>query len=456
MTIEQNGGRSDAKQSGVMTADGRQFSRRAVATFGTNVIVAGLSLVSVLITSRVLGPAGRGDIAFLTTTAFLAAQVMALGLGPATMVIAGRDPARSGSIASTALLVAVALGVAAFGLVVVVLAAVSPEASEAVPLWLEGLLGGAIPLLIAQVALQQLAQAHYRFAVTNAAWLLPPAVNVAVNLSLAAVGRLTVTSAVMAWIGGQAIATALLLVVMWRQVGLGRPSLGLARELVGFGARSHLARVLLIGNYRVDQWILGAVAGSSALGTYSVAVAWSESLFFLPTALASVQRPDLVRLAAVPAGRLAARVFRVAMVSSAPLAVVLIVAAPFLTAGVFGPGFEESALQLRILVLGAFGVTALKIVGNALTAQRRPLLESAAVAVSFVLIVVLDVVLIPSHGAVGAAVASSVAYTAGGLAAAVIFTRVLAVPLTHLVPRLGDVRGVASLTSLGQRRDTAP
>ena len=55
---------------------------------------------------------------------------------------------------------------------------------------------------------------------------------------------------------------------------------------------------MLLGNYRLDQWFVGAIAGSRELGLYSVAVAWAEALWYLPTALASVQRPDLVRAAA--------------------------------------------------------------------------------------------------------------------------------------------------------------
>lgn len=431
---------------------GRQFTERAAATFGTNVAVAGLSLLSVLITSRVLGAVGRGDIAFLTTTAFLAAQLASVGIGPATMVTTGRSPERSSSIAATAALLAFGLGLIAIVAAGGLLALVSPEATETIPTWTMVALAAGVPLVILHVSFQQLAQAHYRFAVTNTAWLLPPLVNAVANLGLAAIGELTVTTAVLAWVLGQALASLLLLVAIARDVGLRAPSRELAGELLGFGVRSHLARVLLIGNYRIDQWVLGVIAGSSALGTYSVAVAWSESLFFLPTALAAVQRPDLVRFDRARAGRLASRVFRLAVVLTLPAAGFLLVAAPLLTVDLFGSDFEDSALQLRILVFGAFGVTALKTIANALNAQGRPLLESAAVAVSFVFIVILDVILIPSRGAVGAAIASTVAYSLGGLAAVLIFCRTMRVSAAELLPRLSDARELRSMISAASDR----
>jgi len=56
--------------------------------------------------------------------------------------------------------------------------------------------------------------------------------------------------------------------------------------------------------------------------------------------------------------------------------------------------------------------------------------EGAAIAISpIVFMVVLDIVLIPAHGGAGASVASTVSYSAGGVAVAVIFARTVGVPI---------------------------
>lgn len=430
----------------------QHFSQRALGTYATNVGVAALSLVSVLITSWLLGARGRGDIAFWTTTAYLAGQVGALGIGPAASVLGGRHPEQTDRIASTAIVMSVMLGTVAATGAALLVAVVSPEAAGAISLPIKVALASSIPLLIVHVALQQLAQAQYRFAVTNSAWLLPPLVNVVVNLGLAAIDRLTVSAAVLAWVIGQVLAGLLLLVTVARDYGLGRPSRRLADELIRFGLQSHIARVLLIGNYRLDQWILGALAGSEALGVYSVAVAWSEGLFFLPTALASVQRPDLVRLSARRAGQLAASVFRAGVLLTIPLAVGLVLVAPLITGGLFGAEFAGAAWQTRVLVIGAFGVAAMKLIGNALTAQRRPLLESAAAGLSFVTMVALDLLLVPRYGGDGAAVASAAAYLSGGALAIHLFCRHLNVAPRQLVPGRADISRIRSLVSAARDR----
>ena len=63
--------------------------------------------------------------------------------------------------------------------------------------------------------------------------------------------------------------------------------------------------------------------------------------------------------------------------------------------------------------------SAMKLFGNALTAQRQPMLANAALAIAFGATIGLDLLLIPRYGGVGAAWASTLAYTAGGIAVAV-------------------------------------
>ena len=141
-------------------------------------------------------------------------------------------------------------------------------------------------MLILGIYLKFLVQADYGFALTNLVWLITPIANVTLNGVLALVGVLSVGTAVATWVGGEVLGT---LILVWyvarRLAGFGRPGLGCRPRTLSFGLRSHAGRIMLLGNYRLDPWILGAVAGARELGLYSVAVAWSSSLFYLPTTL---------------------------------------------------------------------------------------------------------------------------------------------------------------------------
>ncbi|HWQ23590.1 MAG TPA: oligosaccharide flippase family protein [Gaiellaceae bacterium] len=437
--------------------DGRRsFVAVAGLTYGTNLAVAVLSLANVVITARVLGPSGRGDVALMTTIAMLTASLAAFGIHEANANIGAAEPERRRSLATNSVLLALALGLTAAG-VLAGLVQVFPALDGDTSTPVLALALAAIPILILQAGLQMLIQSQYRFAVTNAAWLLGPVTNVSVNGLFAAIGVLTVSSAVAVWVAGQLLGTILL---VWyaarRAAGFGAPDAGLARRSLAFGSQTHLGRVMTMGNYRLDQWFVGSIAGTRELGLYSVAVAWAEALFYLPTALQMVQRPRLVRAAPREAGAWAATVFRAATLLTGVLAIGLVVAAPVLCVGVFGDEFRGSIDDLRILAAGGFGIVALKLFGSALNAQGKPMLTNVGIGVAFTATIALDLLLIPAYGGLGAAIASTLAYSAGGVAMALVFSRALGVRRADLVPRGTELRPVFGALRARAQRGAAP
>jgi O-antigen/teichoic acid export membrane protein len=416
-------------------ASDRPLAPAALQTYGTQLAVAVLSLGNVLIVSRTLGPEGRGDVAFFTAIAWLLSNLSTLGVQEANVNLAGLEPKLRPALATNSLILAALLGGSTIG-IFSGLMAIAPGItlqSHRVVLWL---ILGSLPLLVLGIYMELLIQGDYGFGVTNAAFLVPPILNVSVNTVFLLLGVLTVGSAVVTWIVGQMVAT---LIRIWyvrrRLAGFGLPDLILARRTLSFGLKSHGGRIMLLGNYRLDQWILGAVSGPHRLGLYSIAVTWAETTFYLPTALAVVQRPTLVRASSASAGRQAATLFRASILFTALIVAGLILTAPYLCVTIFGSDFHGSIRDLRVLAIGAFGMVALKQFGGALTAQRRPVLATAAISGAFVATVVLDVILIPLHADFGASLASAIAYTIGGAVMALAFSRAMETRLSDLVPR---------------------
>jgi O-antigen/teichoic acid export membrane protein len=421
------------------SAASSSFARSAALTYGTNLAAAFLSLANVLVIARALGAEGRGHVAFLTAIAWLVGSMSTLGLQEANANFAAAEPRLRRALATNSLLLSLLLGAASFGALVLLVEVAPAVAGESDPT-LRWVTFAFVPVIVLQTCLRFLAQADFAFGITNAAYLLAPVINIGVNGACALLGVLSVETAVGVWLAGQTIETALIgWYVARRLAGFGRPDVALARRSLAFGLKAHVGRVMQLGNYRLDQWLLGAIAGPRELGLYSVAVAWAEALWYLPTALAAVQRPSLVRAAQEEAARLAAVIFRGAALVTAVLAVAMILLAPALCVVVFGEEFRGSVDDLRILVLGAFGMVALKLFGNALVARGRPVLQSVAIGVGFVSTVVLDIVLIPPFGGAGAALASTLSYTAAGIAIAAIFLRTAGGSASDLVPRASDV-----------------
>jgi O-antigen/teichoic acid export membrane protein len=428
------------------------FGGSALLTWGTNLASAFFALLSILIVARILGPSGRGHVALLTAIALLTGNLATLGVQEANANLAAAEPRTRRSLATNSVLLSLLFGAAAVGVVAILVFTVPDVTggSDRTLLWVTLAF---VPVIILEIYLLYLVQADYQFVVSNTAALAGPIVAVAGNAAFAVFGVLSVRSAVGAWLAGQAAGTAILAIYISRRLaGFGRPDLSLARRSLGFGLRAYVGRVMLLGNYRLDQWLLGAIAGARELGLYSVAVAWAEALWYLPTALAAVQRPDLVRASRAEAGRQAVRIFRGTTLVTAASAVLMIVLAPLLCVVVFGESFRGSVEQLRVLVIGAFGIVAVKLLGNALVARGRPVLQSVSVGLGFACTLILDVVLIPPFGGLGAAIASTVSYTAAGAMVGVIFLRVLDRRPSELLPRAGDVGWLLRKVRAGLRR----
>ena len=412
----------------------------SMLTYGALVISAGLSLVNVFIIARTLGPSGRGDVAFLTTIGFLVTQAGSIGIDQANVNFASEDISLRPRLSTNSFILALLLGFASSG-IVIGLIALFPAIGGSVSPGLRLLMFASIPFLMANFFLSSLITSGYGFLTINAVYVLGPIINVLGNGSLAIAGILSVGLAVGTWVFGQLIGLAILAVYVHRRLGgFGPPDARLARRQLLFGVKAQGGRLMLLGNYRLDQWILGAIAGPRELGLYSVAVSWAEATFFVPSALTTTQRPDLSRANKHEAARDAASALRIAFVLTLVCVVGLIVFAPLLCTTLFGSEFSDSVTFLRILAVGGFGIAALKMLGSALTAQRLPLLEGVSIGAAFLTIVVLDFTLIPAHGGLGASIASTIAYSCGGIAISIVFARALGARMVDLVPRWSDIR----------------
>jgi O-antigen/teichoic acid export membrane protein len=429
--------------------------RAAASTYASYLGISLFGLANVLLVSRILGPSGRGEVTFLMTVAGISGYLFNLSVQEANANLSGLKAHLRPSLGTNSILLSLGLGIVAAGVATLALA-YAPFLAEDVPASHLAIALASIPSVTLQTYLVYLARGSYKFTIANLAMLVAPVVSVLANAALALAGALTVTTALASWSIGLALSAAVLVVDHALRVGYGRADRALGREALTFGAKSHVGGVLATGSYRMDQWILGAVSGPRELGLYSVAVAWFEGLFLLPMAIGAVARPDLVLAPAAEAGRRAALLFRVTVIATAVLAAVLVVAAPLLCTGLFGEAFSGSVEPLRLLAVGALGIVGAKVIGVALIAQRRPLLESASMGIGFVVAIVLYIVLIPPFAAVGAAVASAIAYTVAGTAAAAFLVKALHVSPRELIPRPADVRVIAGLASRAVRARRQP
>jgi O-antigen/teichoic acid export membrane protein len=252
--------------------------------------------------------------------------------------------------------------------------------------------------------------------------VLPPALQSASLLLLAVALTIPfdITGAIVAMLAAHAIAAAATFAWGRRRFSgrTGAPAApGQLRRALAFGVKGYAANALQVLNYRVDLFILSAVAATSAVGHYSVAVAVTTVLWLLPQALSDVLFPRVAALSASPAASadeqrafVEAKSLRHTTLIVVAGSVVLALALLFLVVPIYGPDFHESIALGLIRLPGV----ALLGIGNVLSAtiigRGRPEYGLFTALITTPVTLALYAVLIPAYDATGAALASSLSF----------------------------------------------
>ncbi len=187
-----------------------------------------------------------------------------------------------------------------------------------------------------------------------------------------------------------------------------------------FGLKTHAANALTFVTYRADVFILNGNVGAAEVGQYAIAVSVTQAVWLLPNALGAVVLP---RIAQLSTGRGKAdsqyqemverKGVRHALIAGVASALCLLVALAVLVLTFLGARFHESIVLGSVLLPGSILLAVTAALAAMLSGRGR---AEFALIVSLVMTpaaVVLYVVLIPPLGAMGAALASTLAYTIG-------------------------------------------
>lgn len=438
-------------QDGIPVTDA--FVRGPAMLFWAQVLGNAGLFVALVVIARALGPVGRGTIAFIAVTAILSARVTRLGVSEATIVFGAQRPQLRPSLLTNLVLWVTAAAVVAAAVVSVVLLT-SPS-------WRPNGIGDTeLAILALGILTSALVDAGYSFVLGCSRFAIHAVITVATAWLYAfAVATvwvtvdLTVARAALIWVAVQAFKALVLLWASVRTSGVGRPDRALLRESIGFGIRAWVGSLSDALNGRIDQILIAFIATEATLGVYAVAVNAWEILLYLPGAAATAVLPSVARADRTIRVEQVLKAFRsVALVTLSGLAIAAVVGPPLLVV-VFGAPFDASIAPFLWLLPGTLGYVALGIFSSALVASSSPGLSSLGPLVSLGVGIALDIVLIPSFGAEGAAIASSAALLTGGATALVLYRTRASFALAALIrPRAGDLDVLKALAGLFSHR----
>lgn len=375
-----------------------------------------LVAVNILVT-RITGASGKGVFTLMSLLVTLSGSMLSLGVNWAAVYFTGRDAFPRRDIVSTVLTCTLVSSLVSILVIAIAYAALrhsyfkSIDTSELLvtltllPLVQLGtsvgmiILGSNRPMHFAGLSLSQ--------------W----AVTLAIQIGIAAAGRLTPTTALIAWAFGAALSLA------WglRLLGLDAPlRLGIKRDvfrkLIGFGIKGYAANLMMFFNYRLDSLIVNGLVGVASLGIYSIAVSLAEVIWYAAGAIGTVMFPHVSGLERREADRVTPIVCRNVYFITLLGVVTMFAVSRWVILLAFGSAMLPALTPLWLLLPGILALSGSKVISSYLSGIGRPEYATAIAGGTVIITIILDLLMIPRYGIAGAAAASSIVYTAAAVA----------------------------------------
>jgi len=410
--------------------------------------VAGMAcgLVSGILISRGLGPAGRGAYVLPVTVAMMVGNLCHLSLGHANIYLAGHRRRALSDLLGNASGLTLVLGPLGLFLTILILRG-WPDLLSGFPPWTAFLVAATVPPTIHQTLVASLLIIGDRLVWSRLAATGVLALHMVGTAVLWWEGRITVQAVLWLFLAA-AVAQWAVAVLLARPLGSPRPRVewDLWKDSLRFGLAIHPGILLLLLHLRLDLFLLQRLGGLEAVGIYSLAVMLAEALWLVPEAAVLAATPHQVRADRTEDAVVTLRATRVNVALTAALSLGLATVAFPLIDRVYGRAFLPAAPALWALLPGIVAMAAQRSCGILLVKRDRPWLVSGFLGPPVVINVLLNLMLIPRWGAVGAACASSVSYVLSAAAFVAWATRTAGRPFREgWCLNLADVRWVLNL-----------
>jgi O-antigen/teichoic acid export membrane protein len=393
----------------------REFSQNVGSTFFTQVLRVALSVAKAAIIARWLGPEGKGMLALALLVPGMLGLFLSGGIGAANVYYVGSRRLDVPTLTANSIGFALLSTFVGFGVVVGSAAAGWLEVVvPGVPTWIVLIAMLGFPTGLLNGFFSTILQGIQRIVTINLINLFQSTLTLCLTIVFVIGFQLGLLGALVASLGSGVLGLIVFGTILNREGGVFSPrwSYLVMRTTLSFGLKGHIGNVLQFFNYRLDTFIVNFFIGPAGVGIYSVAVALAELLWHLPNAVAFVIFPKAAASRPEEMNVFTPRVFRITLGLTALGALGLALVGRPAINFVFSSTFIGAYVPMLVLLPGVVLLGGAKVLTNEIAGRGYPHYNSINSGLALVLTVVLDLVLIPRYGVLGAALASSIAYAA--------------------------------------------
>lgn len=416
----------------------------SVARLLADLLAIGFAFVAAAITARLLGPSGKGYYSTLLLLGGLMVQLFAAGLGEAAIVLTGRARASLRDAASTTMLAIFPLGAVAAAIFFAIggLVVHSPTSDGNLAILVGSLLVG---INVWYTTVVSFLVAQERVAVVALLSVVANTITTAALLLFLTWAGLGVPGALLAGVLGSGLALVAAILLLQRSDVSLRPRLtkGYLSAAARLGAGLQFSNVLVLLTARLDLVLVYRLGTPAAAGSYSIALTIGALVGAAPIAISYAAFPRLAFLNEDDAQDLTAQVFRMGIAAAVVGGVVLALITPFAIPLLFGYEYVDAVAPTLLLIPSGLLWSGQWLLCRAAAARGAAAPLVASFAISFVVMIFLDVLLIPPFSGVGAAIAALIGPVFGLLTALLFYRSQWRRNWRAFVPRLTDVGAFA-------------
>jgi O-antigen/teichoic acid export membrane protein len=397
------GGRMARLARGVLRGQGTVFA--FAQTLTTQVLVLALNLITGVLTARLLGAEGRGEFAAFSIWPPFVAALVSSGLSAALVhQIKSRPSDERSSVLGSVTILGLLLGTISAAATLILMPLFLKERYAEAVATLAPLAAFISALCLLTVVIRSTATAFGRFRSFNIASWADPALYCTTLITAACLAPLTAERAVLClWFATAACFVGLAIYFFTLGPVRLRNATRYLPPLTSYMARAAGGNIVgtLVGH--MDRLILLVLLPAREFGLYIVAYSLSRLLGIVHTTVSAVMLPAMMEQEGEAVGVLHNRVFRLVLCLVGVAALVAWSLGPFALSLLYGAEFRAAQPIFMILVLEAALGCLTSVTAQLYLAKGRPGFTSLAQLVSFAVICVGLLTLVPLLGAPGAA-----------------------------------------------------
>lgn len=247
--------------------------------------------------------------------------------------------------------------------------------------------------------------------------------------------QLEIVGAMMAMILGPLFMTILLIIKnKFLRVFNLKYNWKIIKALLSLGVIYALALLIINLNYKIDVILLDKLSTSFELGIYSKGAGITEYLWQIPMLFSTI---IFARSAVTKNSKefslKVIQLLRVSFVIIGVVAILLILFSKFIILTLYGHEFYGSISVLKYLLPGVLILTIYKVMNMDLAGRGKPWIAMWAMIPSLIINIILNIILIPEHGANGAAYSSTISYSISGVIFLFFYSKETKIPIKDII-----------------------